>query len=99
MSLPPTFRVKISSEDAGMAITPVVSRDMPLQELVLCILGVTGKDPVSIARYWSAAALSPEHPGSDGPAWRPSSQPFKIYSPRFQTLIPRSPLNPYDVSR
>jgi hypothetical protein len=48
MSLPPTFRVKISSEDAGMAITPVVSRDMPLQELILCILGVTGKDPVRI---------------------------------------------------
>jgi len=44
MSLPPTVRVKLSSEAAeGISITPVVVQDMPLRELVEHMLGVTGK--------------------------------------------------------
>jgi hypothetical protein len=45
MALPPTVRVKLSSEDAGsISITPVVSQDMPVRELVEYILGAAGKD-------------------------------------------------------
>jgi hypothetical protein len=44
MSLPPTVHVKISSEATEMSVTPVVSREMSADELVLRILGVTGKD-------------------------------------------------------
>lgn len=45
MPLPDTIRVKISSEAAGsISITPVVARDMPVDELLEMILGVSGKD-------------------------------------------------------
>jgi hypothetical protein len=49
MALPPTVRVKLSSEAAGsISITPVVVRDMPVGELVEYMLGVTGKDEARI---------------------------------------------------
>src|SRR5450432_2714453 len=45
MALPPTVRVKLSSEAAeSISITPVVVREMPVRELVEYMLGVTGKD-------------------------------------------------------
>jgi hypothetical protein len=49
MALPPSVRVKLSSEAAGaISITPVVVRDMAIRELVECILAVTGKDETRI---------------------------------------------------
>jgi len=45
MALPPTIRVKLSSEAAeSISITPVVVQEMPVRELVEYMLGVTGKD-------------------------------------------------------
>jgi hypothetical protein len=45
MALPPSVRVKLSSEAAeSISITPVVVREMPVRELVEYMLGVTGKD-------------------------------------------------------
>ena len=45
MALPPTVRVKLSSEAAeSISITPVVVQEMPVRELVEYMLGVTGKD-------------------------------------------------------
>jgi len=44
-ALPPTIRVKLSSEAAGaITLTPVVVREMPPAELMEFIVGVTGKD-------------------------------------------------------
>ena len=49
MALPPTVRVKLSSEAAeSISITPVVVQDMPVRELVEYMLGVTGKDEARI---------------------------------------------------
>ena len=49
MALPPTVRVKLSSEAAGsISITPVVVREMPVRELVEYMLGVTGKDEARV---------------------------------------------------
>src|ERR1039458_7209530 len=49
MALPPTVRVKLSSECAGsISITPVVVQDMPVRELVEYMLGGTGKDEARI---------------------------------------------------
>jgi len=49
MALPPTVRVKLSSEGAGsISITPVVVQDMPVRELVEYMLGGTGKDEARI---------------------------------------------------
>ena len=49
MALPPTVRVKLSSEAAeSISITPVVVQEMPLRDLVEYMLGVTGKDEARI---------------------------------------------------
>jgi hypothetical protein len=58
MSLPHAIRVKISSEDvASIGLTPVVSQDMPLDELVMLMLGVTGKDPARIQELLARGSL------------------------------------------
>lgn len=45
LKLPAFIRVRLSSEAAdGIAISPVVAKDMPTLELVGQILGITGKD-------------------------------------------------------
>lgn len=45
MALPPTVRVKLSSEVAeAIAMTPVVVQEIPVRELVEHMLGVVGKD-------------------------------------------------------
>lgn len=45
MALPPTVRVKLSSEAAGaISLTPVVVQELALRDLVEHMLGVTGKD-------------------------------------------------------
>jgi len=49
MALPPTIRVKLSSEAAGsISLTPVVAQEMALRDLVEHMLGVTGKDEARI---------------------------------------------------
>src|ERR1039458_8801581 len=49
MALPPTVRVKLSSEGAGsLSITPEGGQDMPARELVEYMLGGTGKDEARI---------------------------------------------------
>jgi len=49
MALPETVRVKLSSEAAEyIALTPVLSQEMPLRELVEHMLGVTGKDDARV---------------------------------------------------
>jgi hypothetical protein len=45
MPLPPTIRVKLSSEAAeAIAMTPVVVQELPMREFLHHMLGVTGKD-------------------------------------------------------
>jgi len=49
MPLPPTIRVKLSSEAAeSIALTPVVVQEMAVRELIEHVLGVTGKDEARI---------------------------------------------------
>ena len=49
MALPPTVRVKLSSEAAeSISLTPVVVQELPVRELVEHMLGVTGKDEARI---------------------------------------------------
>jgi hypothetical protein len=45
MPLPPTVRVKLSSEAAeAIAMTPVIVQELPIRELIEHMLGVVGKD-------------------------------------------------------
>jgi hypothetical protein len=49
MGLPPTVRVKLSSEAAeSIALTQVVVQEMAVRELIEHVLGVTGKDEARI---------------------------------------------------
>lgn len=49
MALPPTVRVKLSSEAAeAISLTPVVVQELPIRELIEHMLGVTGKDHARI---------------------------------------------------
>jgi hypothetical protein len=58
MSLPPTVRVKLSSEAAeSISITPVVVQEMPVRELVEYMMGVTGKDEARIAELLLRGSL------------------------------------------
>jgi hypothetical protein len=57
-ALPPTIRVKLSSEAAGaITLTPVVVREMPAAELVDHIVGVTGKDVERIREILERGSL------------------------------------------
>jgi len=56
--LPETVRVKLSPENAGyVSLAPVVTRDMPLGELIELMLGVAGKSAERIAELLRAGAL------------------------------------------
>src|SRR6185295_8127410 len=58
MALPPTVRVKLSSEAAeSISITPVVVQEMPVRELVEYMLGVTGKDEARIGELLLRGSL------------------------------------------
>src|SRR5580704_8535831 len=58
MPLPPTLRVKLSSEVAeSIAITPVVLQELPVRELIEHMLGVTGKDEPRIREILKRGTL------------------------------------------
>ncbi|MGD0498336.1 MAG: hypothetical protein ABSC23_07860 [Bryobacteraceae bacterium] len=58
MALPPTIRVKLSSEAAGsISITPVVAQELPVSELVERLLGIAGKDEQRIRELLLRGAL------------------------------------------
>jgi len=49
MVLPPTVRVKLSSEAAeAISLTPVVVQELAIRELVEHMLGIAGKDPARL---------------------------------------------------
>ncbi len=58
MALPPTLRVKLSSEAAGsISLSPVVVREMPLRELVELMLGFHGKDVARVCELLRRGSL------------------------------------------
>ncbi len=55
MALPPTIRVKLSSEAAdSISLTPVVVQELPVRDLIEHMLGVTGKDEGADSRAAAA---------------------------------------------
>src|ERR1039458_1467365 len=58
MALPPTVRVKLSSEAAeSISLTAVVVQDMPLRELVEYMLGAIGKDEARLRQLLLRGSL------------------------------------------
>lgn len=97
MQLPETIRVKLSSEEAGaISMTPVLSRDMPLRELIELMLDLTGKDVgrvrelllrgalvVGASRYrWTGWDADPEEL-NNLLASLPSPWPGRAFAPEF----------------
>jgi hypothetical protein len=63
MALPPTVRVKLSSEAAGaIDITPVVVQELPIRDLVGHMLAIAGKDEARLCeillRGWLVSGAS-----------------------------------------
>jgi hypothetical protein len=58
MALPPTVRVKLSSEAAeSISLTPVVVQELPVRELIEHMLGITGKDEPRIRELLKRGTL------------------------------------------
>ena len=58
MPLPPTVRVKLSSEAAeAISLTPVVVQELAVRDLVEHILGVTGKDEARVGELLLRGSL------------------------------------------
>ena len=96
MPLPPTVRVKLSSEAAGsISLTPVVVQELATRELVEHVLAVTGKDPprlreilqrgsfVSGASRFRWAGWDPDPDGlRDLLATFPDPDPLLVFTPQ-----------------
>jgi hypothetical protein len=99
--LPETIRVKLSSEDAGgVSLTPVVSRDMRLAELVELMLDVTGRDAprlqsllvrgslvVGATRYRWAAVRATAEQMQELLAGLPDDEPQRPFAPERCTEV------------
>ena len=58
MALPPTIRVKLSSEAAeSISLTPVVVQELAVPELIEHMLGITGKDEARIRELLKRGTL------------------------------------------
>jgi len=99
--LPETIRVRLSSEDAGgVSLTPVVSQNMRLAEVVELMIDVTGRDPlrlqslllrgslvVGATRYrWDAVRASVEQL-NELLAGLPDADPRRPFAPEHCTEV------------
>src|SRR5215831_8472463 len=58
MSLPGRVRVRISSEAAGqITLTPVISQEMPIEDLLAILLGAVGKDVARVGELLARGAV------------------------------------------
>src|SRR5579872_3992610 len=58
MALPPTIRVKLSSEAAeSIALTPVVVQEIAIRDLIEHMLGITGKNEARIRELLKRGTL------------------------------------------
>jgi len=97
MALPPTVRVKLSSEGAeSISITPVVVRDMPLRELVEYMLGITGKDQARIHELLLRGSLVS---GASRFRWTGWAAPLHDLHVLLTTFPDPNPSLPFDPAR
>lgn len=92
-----TIRVRLSSEVAeSIALTPVVSQEMPLSELIANIVSVTGKDPVLIAETLQRGTLVS---GMSRFRWQGLTVPPELIEPVLNGFPDAEPERPYVASR
>lgn len=92
MPLPPTVRVKLSSEAAGVvSITPVVVQDLPTRELIEHMLGITGKDETRIREILLRGTLVTGASRFRWPGWEPDLEALRAVLASFPDSDPSLP--------
>lgn len=114
MALPPTVRVKLSSEAAGsISLTPVVVQEFAIRELVENILAVTGKDEARVRDLLLRGSLVSGGSRFRWQGWEPDREavrdllaafpdpdPARAFAPAHcQRAILRGGLRAIDLSR
>lgn len=95
MPLPPTVRVKLSSEAAGaISITPVVVQDLATRELIEHVLAVTGKDPARIREILRRGALVSGASRFRWTGWDPEAGALDHLLATFPDPDPALPFDP-----
>jgi hypothetical protein len=114
MALPPTVRVKLSSEAAeSIALTPVVVQEFSMRELLEHVLGVTGKDEARIGELLLRGSLVSGASRFRWQGWEPDLEavrellrtfpdpdPSRAFAPaKCGRVVLRGGLRPIDLPR
>jgi hypothetical protein len=95
MALPPTVRVKISSEAAeAITLTPVVVQDLPVRELIEHMLGVAGKDEARIREILLRGTLVAGASRFRWAGWEAGAEDLRALLTTFPDPDPSLPFDP-----
>jgi hypothetical protein len=93
--LPQKIRVKLSSEAAGaISLTPVVSRELPIADLLEEIVAVTGKDEPRIREILQRGALVSGASRFRWQGWEPDAESLRQVLTGFPDPDPARPFSP-----
>jgi hypothetical protein len=93
--LPAKVRIKLSSEAAGaISLTPVVSRELPVAELLEEVLAVTGKDEPRIREVLRRGTLVSGASRFRWEGWEPDAESLRQALAGFPDPDPARPFSP-----
>jgi hypothetical protein len=97
MALAPSIQVRISSEAAeSVSLTPVVVRDMPIDELLQHLAAAVSSDPERIRGLLKRGSLVS---GASRFRWQPFDPPLDDLAQALASLPKSDPSRPFDPSR
>jgi len=92
MALPPTVRVKLSSEAAGaISLTPVVAQEIPLRDLVEYMLAIAGKDEMRLREILLRGSLVSGGSRFRWTGWEPDTESLRELLATFPDPDPARP--------
>jgi hypothetical protein len=95
MALPPTVRVKISSEAAeAITLTAVVAQDLPVRELIEHLLAVAGKDELRIREILLRGTLVVGASRFRWAGWEAGAEDLRAVLAAFPDPDPSLPFDP-----
>lgn len=97
MALPDRVRVRISSEAAGqITLTPVVSQEMQMEDLLAILLGAVGKDAARVGEMLARGAVVQ---GASRFRWEAISADLPSVEMALETFPNPEPQRPFDAAR
>ena len=100
MALPPTVRVKLSSEAAGaISLTPVVARELPIRDLIDHLLAVAGKDEARLREILLRGSLVSGGSRFRWTGWEPDAGNLRELLATFPDPDPSRPFLARDCIR